>query len=197
MAAVIAPWTVRNYGTTGHFVLVSSGTSDAFLRGMIFSRTQYITLQKPPFTDAENASNAYFKGLASQAGTVWERDDYETDQILNREAKRRRPRGTASGSTQVCRRAIHLLVPADQPDELAPRPRVRRRCVDARDHRVAAGAPRAPPGLAPSVTGLVPEHPACLAPRTRPILGARLSGAARRLGVRRRHAARTMAAPGS
>ncbi len=31
LAATIAPWTIRNYGTTGHFVLVSSGTSDAFL----------------------------------------------------------------------------------------------------------------------------------------------------------------------
>jgi 4-amino-4-deoxy-L-arabinose transferase-like glycosyltransferase len=89
MGATIAPWTIRNYGTTGHFVLVSSGTSDAFLRGFIFSRWEYITLQEPPFTGAEMESNAYFQRLASEAGTVWERDDYETDQILNAEAKRR------------------------------------------------------------------------------------------------------------
>ena len=88
MIAVIAPWTIRNYGTTGHFVLVSSGTSDAFLRGMIFSRSEFITLREPPFTEAENESNAYFERLARDAGTVWERDDYETDQILNKEAKR-------------------------------------------------------------------------------------------------------------
>jgi hypothetical protein len=70
-------------------VLVSSGTSDAFLRGFIFTEKPYITLQKPPYTDAENASNAYFEALAEKAGTVWQRDDYETDQILNKEAKRR------------------------------------------------------------------------------------------------------------
>ncbi len=89
LAATIAPWTVRNYGTTGHVVLVSSGTSDAFLRGFIFSRWEFITLQDPPYTLAEQESNAYFQRLAREAGTVWERDDYETDQILNKEAKRR------------------------------------------------------------------------------------------------------------
>jgi 4-amino-4-deoxy-L-arabinose transferase-like glycosyltransferase len=89
MAGTIAPWTIRNYGTTGHVVLVSSGTSDAFLRGFIFSRWEYITLEKPPYTFAEQQSNEYFQRLAREAGTVWERDDYETDQILNKEAKRR------------------------------------------------------------------------------------------------------------
>lgn len=88
MTLTIAPWTIRNYNATGHFVLVSSGTSDAFLRGTIFSRWEYITLQQPPYTDAENASNEYFRELSRQAGTEWERDDYETDQILNEEAKR-------------------------------------------------------------------------------------------------------------
>jgi 4-amino-4-deoxy-L-arabinose transferase-like glycosyltransferase len=89
MGLTILPWTIRNYQVTGHFVPVSSGTSDAFLRGFIFSETKYITLSKPPYTDAENASNAYFRRLAADAGTVWEADDFETDQILNKEAKRR------------------------------------------------------------------------------------------------------------
>jgi 4-amino-4-deoxy-L-arabinose transferase-like glycosyltransferase len=89
MGLTIVPWTIRNYRATGHFVLVSSGTSDAFLRGFIFSRTEFITLERPPYTDAENESNAYFRSLAAAEGTEWERDDYETDQILNAEAKRR------------------------------------------------------------------------------------------------------------
>lgn len=89
MALVIAPWTARNYAATGHFVPVSSGLSDAFLRGLIFSRTEFITLQKPPYTDAENESNAYFRDLSRAAGTEWQRDDWETDQILNKEMKRR------------------------------------------------------------------------------------------------------------
>lgn len=89
LGLTIAPWTIRNYRVSGHFVLLTSGTSDAFLRGFIFTETDYVTLRKPPYTDAENASNAYFTALARAAGTVWERDDYETDQILNQEAKRR------------------------------------------------------------------------------------------------------------
>ena len=89
MGLTIVPWTIRNYQVTGHFVPITSGTSDAFLRGFIFSETKYITLSEPPYTGAENASNAYFNRLADEAGTVWERDDYESDQILNEEAKRR------------------------------------------------------------------------------------------------------------
>jgi 4-amino-4-deoxy-L-arabinose transferase-like glycosyltransferase len=89
LGLTIAPWTIRNYRATGHFVLISSGTSDAFLRGFIFTETPYITLRQPPYTDAENASNAYFGSLAAAAGTTFEADDYQTDQILNEEAKRR------------------------------------------------------------------------------------------------------------
>jgi 4-amino-4-deoxy-L-arabinose transferase-like glycosyltransferase len=89
LGLTIAPWAIRNYRVSGHFVPLTTGTSDAFLRGFIFTEKDYITLQRPPYTDAENASNAYFKSLASATGTVWERDDYETDQILNKEAKRR------------------------------------------------------------------------------------------------------------
>jgi 4-amino-4-deoxy-L-arabinose transferase-like glycosyltransferase len=89
MGFTILPWTIRNYRSSGHVVLISTGTSDAFLRGFIFSRTEFITLQKPPYTDAENESNAYFQAVARKAGTVWQKNDYETDQILNREAKRR------------------------------------------------------------------------------------------------------------
>jgi hypothetical protein len=87
LAVLIAPWTVRNYiATGGHFVLISSGTSDAFLRGYIFSEPDYALLRKPPYEYAENASNDLFRSLSAQAGTVWQRDDYETDQILNRAA---------------------------------------------------------------------------------------------------------------
>jgi 4-amino-4-deoxy-L-arabinose transferase-like glycosyltransferase len=89
LGLTIAPWTIRNYRATGHFVLISSGTSDAFLRGFIFTETPYITLRQPPYTDAENASNAYFKSVAAKAGAVWGADDYQTDQILNEEAKQR------------------------------------------------------------------------------------------------------------
>jgi len=89
LAVTIAPWTIRNYRSSGHFVLISSGTSDAFLRGFIFTETPYITLRKPPYTDAENASNAYFKTVAAAAGATWGADDYQTDQILNEVAKQR------------------------------------------------------------------------------------------------------------
>jgi 4-amino-4-deoxy-L-arabinose transferase-like glycosyltransferase len=84
---VISPWTIRNYfATGGHFVLLSSGTSDAFLRGFVFSRPEYATLRLPPYEYAENESNEWFRSLSQAAGTEWQRDDYETDQILNRAA---------------------------------------------------------------------------------------------------------------
>ncbi len=87
MFVTISPWTIRNYfATGGHFVLLSSGTSDAFLRGYIFSEPEYATLRLPPYVYAENQSNELFRGLAQAAGTEWQRDDYETDQILNRAA---------------------------------------------------------------------------------------------------------------
>jgi 4-amino-4-deoxy-L-arabinose transferase-like glycosyltransferase len=89
MVLTIAPWTYRNYRVSGHFVPITTGASDAFLRGFVFSRFEFVTLQKPPYTDAENEVNTYFRGLCEAAGTVCERDDYETDQILNKEAKRR------------------------------------------------------------------------------------------------------------
>lgn len=89
MACLILPWTVRNFRTTGHLVPVSSGASDAFLRGFTFSRAEFALLRKPPYTDAENEVNAYFRDLCRQAGTDWEKEDWETDQILSREARRR------------------------------------------------------------------------------------------------------------
>jgi 4-amino-4-deoxy-L-arabinose transferase-like glycosyltransferase len=89
MLLVISPWTYRNYQVTGKFVLITTGFNDAFLRGYIFSEKDYALLRRPPYTDAENASNAYFQSLAEKAGTVWERDDYETEQILGVEVKRK------------------------------------------------------------------------------------------------------------
>jgi 4-amino-4-deoxy-L-arabinose transferase-like glycosyltransferase len=89
MAVVISPWTIRNYVVTGKFVPISTGLSDAFLRGLVFSKTEYVTLRLPPYTDAENESNEMFRNICRQAGAVWEANDWETDQILNRAAKER------------------------------------------------------------------------------------------------------------
>lgn len=87
MAVVIAPWTARNYiATGGHIVLISSGASDAFLRGYVFSKPEYATLRLPPYEFAENESNEWFKSLSRSAGAEWQSNDYETDQILNRAA---------------------------------------------------------------------------------------------------------------
>jgi hypothetical protein len=68
-------------------VLISSGFSDAFLRGYIFSELDYALLRRPPYTDAENASNAWFRAIAREAGTEWQREDYETEQVLKAAAK--------------------------------------------------------------------------------------------------------------
>jgi 4-amino-4-deoxy-L-arabinose transferase-like glycosyltransferase len=88
MAVVIAPWTIHNYRLMGHFVPVSTGSGDAIIRSFVFSRTEFITLQKPPYTDAENESNAIFDRLSREAGTTWQKDDWETEQITNKAAKK-------------------------------------------------------------------------------------------------------------
>jgi 4-amino-4-deoxy-L-arabinose transferase-like glycosyltransferase len=76
MALLLAPWTYRNYEVTGgRFVLLTPGASDSFLRGYIFTRWEFATLQKPPYTDAENESNAWFRKIAHDAGTEWEADE--------------------------------------------------------------------------------------------------------------------------
>ena len=76
MALILAPWTYRNYRVTGgRFVLLTPGTSDSFLRGYIFTRLEFATLQKPPYTDAENECNAWFRRIAREAGTEWELDE--------------------------------------------------------------------------------------------------------------------------
>src|SRR5262245_24258907 len=76
MAVVLAPWTYRNYQVTGgRFVLLTPGASDSFLRGYVFTRWEFATLQKPPYTDAENEVNGWFRQIARDAGTVWEQDE--------------------------------------------------------------------------------------------------------------------------
>ena len=76
MACLLAPWTYRNYQVTGgRFVLLTPGASNSFLRGYIFTRMEFATLQKPPFTDAENESNEWFRQIARDAGTTWEADE--------------------------------------------------------------------------------------------------------------------------
>jgi 4-amino-4-deoxy-L-arabinose transferase-like glycosyltransferase len=90
MALVIAPWTAKNYQLNGgHIVPVSTGLSDAFLRGYVFSRTEFLTLQQPPYTDAENESNELFRSLCRAEGTVWQANDVETEAILARAAKKK------------------------------------------------------------------------------------------------------------
>jgi 4-amino-4-deoxy-L-arabinose transferase-like glycosyltransferase len=87
MGAVVLPWTYRNYRSSGHFVLVTTGVGDAFLRGYIFSKPEYALLRLPPYTYAENECNAEFDALCRQAGTVFNRDDIETERILSRASK--------------------------------------------------------------------------------------------------------------
>jgi 4-amino-4-deoxy-L-arabinose transferase-like glycosyltransferase len=83
MALILAPWTYRNYRVTdGRFVLLTPGASDSFLRGYIFTRWEFATLQKPPYTDAENACNAWFRQIARDAGTVWSVDEV-VDEVNN------------------------------------------------------------------------------------------------------------------
>ena len=89
MAVVLAPWTYRNYQVTGgRFVLMTPGASDSFLRGYVFTRWEFATLRKPPYTDAENEVNNWFRQIARDAGTVWEQDEVVDEENNARVAKR-------------------------------------------------------------------------------------------------------------
>jgi 4-amino-4-deoxy-L-arabinose transferase-like glycosyltransferase len=89
MAVVLAPWTYRNYQVTGgRFVLLTPGASDSFLRGYVFTRWEFATLQKPPYTDAENEVNAWFRQIARDAGTEWEQDEVVDEENNARVTKR-------------------------------------------------------------------------------------------------------------
>ena len=135
----------------------------------------------------------YFERLARDAGTVWERDDYETDQILNKEAKR----VLREEPLQVARKSVVGLVTfwyqLTSLKNSMLGPRLRHRRVGARNHRLAASSPRAAVGLATAAAGVLPEHPARAVAGARAVLGADLAGLARGLGVRRRHPHRTVA----
>ena len=87
MGGVVLPWTLRNHRVSGHWVLITTGLGDSYLRGLIFSKPAYATLRLPPYTDAENECNAYFRGLCRAQNTVWERNDIESDHILTQAAK--------------------------------------------------------------------------------------------------------------
>jgi hypothetical protein len=87
MAIVILPWTYRNYRSSGKVVLITTGFGDAFLRGYIFSQTDFVLLRRPPYTDAENESNATFQAICASEGTVWQRNDVESERILSGVAK--------------------------------------------------------------------------------------------------------------
>src|SRR5712672_3224604 len=89
MAVILAPWTYRNYQVTGgRFVLLTPGASDSFLRGYVFTRWEFATLQKPPYTDAENEVNDWFRQIARDAGTEWEQDEVVDEENNARVAKR-------------------------------------------------------------------------------------------------------------
>lgn len=87
MALILAPWTARNYRVTGRFILIAPGLSDSFLRGYIFTKTDYALLRLPPYTYAENECNNWFKQICRDAGTVWELDDVTDDKTLGKVAK--------------------------------------------------------------------------------------------------------------
>jgi 4-amino-4-deoxy-L-arabinose transferase-like glycosyltransferase len=88
MAVVLAPWTYRNYHVTGgRFVLLTPGASDSFLRGYVFTRWEFATLQKPPYTDAEIEVNNWFEQIAREAGIEWSEDEVVDEENNARVAK--------------------------------------------------------------------------------------------------------------
>ena len=186
MGCLILPWTARNYRSSGHFVLISSGTSDAFLRGFIFTETDYITLRRPPYTDAENASNAYFEALAEADDSTM----VAAALLLEAFPHVKFLSGLRRRAAQVGHWRLHLLVPVDVAQELVARARAGTRRMVLRGDRVAPSAQRAAPGVVADAAGAVPQPGARPAAGARALLGAHPSRAHRDVGLRCRHAAR-------
>jgi 4-amino-4-deoxy-L-arabinose transferase-like glycosyltransferase len=98
MAVVVAPWTYRNYRVSGRFVLLTPGTADSFLRGYIFTRLEFATFRRSPYVYAEMESNAWFKRIAEDAGTTWEKDelvDEDNNKAVMKRMIREQPLETA------------------------------------------------------------------------------------------------------
>jgi hypothetical protein len=98
MAVIVTPWTYRNYRVSGRFVLLTPGTADSFLRGYIFTRREFATFQRSPYVDAENESNAWFRRIAEEAGTTWEKDelvDEDNNKVVMKRMIREQPLDTA------------------------------------------------------------------------------------------------------
>jgi 4-amino-4-deoxy-L-arabinose transferase-like glycosyltransferase len=98
MAVIVAPWTYRNYRVSGRFVLLTPGTADSFLRGYIFTRLEFATFQRSPYVDAENESNEWFRRIAEEAGTTWEKDelvDEDNNKAVMKRMIREQPLDTA------------------------------------------------------------------------------------------------------
>lgn len=87
MAILILPWTYRNYRVIGEFVLISTNSGGEFLRGYIYAEPDYFLLRKGATTDAEARANTMEIDLFAAQGKVWQRDEKETEAILNHEAK--------------------------------------------------------------------------------------------------------------
>jgi 4-amino-4-deoxy-L-arabinose transferase-like glycosyltransferase len=101
MGVLIAPWTYRNYAVSGHVVMLTPGTPDAFIRGYIFTRLEFATLQKSPYVYAENESNALFRQIAADAGTTWEADEV-VDDVNNKAYMKRMIAEHPLGTVRKC-----------------------------------------------------------------------------------------------
>jgi 4-amino-4-deoxy-L-arabinose transferase-like glycosyltransferase len=89
MGAVTLPWTARNRLVSGLPVLVSSNAGGEFLRGYVFAQPKYYLLRARPYVEGENEANRMEADLFAQQGLVWERDEAETERVLNREARKK------------------------------------------------------------------------------------------------------------
>lgn len=88
MCVVIFPWTARNYGVTGgKFVLISINAGGEFMRGYVFAQPKYFLLQKLPYTDGENEANQMQADGHAARGSVWGRDELQTDAVSGAIAK--------------------------------------------------------------------------------------------------------------
>ena len=88
MALIVLPWTARNYRVSGgRFVPVSTNAGGEFLRSFIYMKPQYALLRQRAYVEGEIEANQMEIELFRRQGLEWERDEAETEAVLNAGAK--------------------------------------------------------------------------------------------------------------
>ena len=138
MALTLAPWTIRNYERTGHFVPVTTGAGRLVPRGFIFSRWEYCNVAGAAVHGSRKRQQyvSRFRRDGRRWGGGRRRDRPDPPR---RSSSTARGGAGAGGAEDGCW-TVHVLVSADDIEEFVAGRRSRRRRMVPRHRRVETGS---------------------------------------------------------